>query len=76
MAAEIAEIQFSNDAHIWRLFSPDREKALEMPGFVSIHNDDDAERVTAILHGWGWKVVGMDWNDAPDGWVVPVQRHK
>ncbi|RPE78453.1 hypothetical protein EDF39_1132 [Frondihabitans sp. PhB161] len=50
----LAYIEYDNDVHEWRLFSPNRDKMAPLPrGWQSVHNDKDAEHVNMTLMSWG-----------------------
>lgn len=77
MSLDLAFIEYSNDVHEWRLFSPNRDKMAPLPpGWQSIHNDKDAEHVTMTLMSWGYVLAAADWEQDRAQWVMPVQRRE
>lgn len=69
---ELVEIVWSEDAKVWRLFTPQRRDAVELPSFHSLHDPEDIKNIDGIIQSLGYKFKGAAWHDEEKGYLIPV----
>jgi hypothetical protein len=75
---DLAFIVFNEWQNEWQLkYHGEPGHSFGMPGFNSIHDPEDYERVVAILRSWGLNPLDYNgWTQEARKVTIPVQKHR